>query len=318
MNVSRPDEIKRSTLVALLIAIAVVAVAVAVWRQQRPAPVSSPNSPTAGDFTIAFTGDTIVTNAVEERTTDTGFESVAALLRQATIAVTNLEMTLFERPPAATLEPIGWPYGAAAEATALARTGFDVVSRANNRAADYGAAGLEQTGFVLDAAGMRHVGAGRTLAERAPRSLVNPARGGWFFSVSASATPKSRATEGRGEIAGRPGINSLRFSADITVDEKTFATLKTYAPSLQADARVTDQELTLFGRTIKKGDQTFVASRWTRAMSRPSSRHRGGTQCCADRHPSPCTATSRATTANSQLTSCVRSLRGRSSAARRS
>jgi poly-gamma-glutamate synthesis protein (capsule biosynthesis protein) len=50
----------------------------------------------------------------------------------------------------------------------------------------------------------------------------------------------------------------LRFTANITVDQKTFETLKASAPALQPDAQTGEEELRLFGRTIKRGDRTVI------------------------------------------------------------
>lgn len=50
-------------------------------------------------------------------------------------------------------------------APALASAGFNVVSLANNHTMDYGVEGLRQTLAALDAAGIRHAGAGMSLRE---------------------------------------------------------------------------------------------------------------------------------------------------------
>ncbi len=50
-------------------------------------------------------------------------------------------------------------------ALALARAGFNIVSLANNHALDYSVTGLEHTMAALEAAGIRHVGAGRNARE---------------------------------------------------------------------------------------------------------------------------------------------------------
>ena len=259
MTGERPDEVRRSTLVVWLVVIAAAAIALAVWRNRPDADVDGRAAGRDGEVTLALTGDTVVTRALAELEADAGFTPVVRLLRGASLAVTNLEMTLFQRPPTGSWGPGAWPFGTATDAATLQRIGFDVVTRAHNRAFDYGADGLEQTGAVLDAAGLRHAGAGRNLAgSRAALTIEAAKTPVAFFSVTVSSSAESRATDARGEIAGRPGINPLKFSANITVDEQTFATLKASAPSLQADAVVGEQELTLFGRSIRKGEKTVV------------------------------------------------------------
>ena len=57
-------------------------------------------------------------------------------------------------------------------ADALAVTGFDVVSLANNHVVDCGRPGLRQTMELLDAAGIAYTGGGRTLAEAEEGAVV--------------------------------------------------------------------------------------------------------------------------------------------------
>ena len=250
----------KATLTGLLVATAAVAIALAVWRSDRPEPVPEVSARTrTGEQTIAFTGDTVVTSRMPVLETDPGFARVVETVRGASLAVTNLELTLFEHPPSGDRAPGAWPIGARAEAEELKRLGFDVITRANNRAGDYGVDGLRQTGAVLDAVGLRDAGVGDDLGQARSALLVGtPVQKVALISVSVSSSPEARATHTRGEIKGRPGVNPLRFTANITVDQKTFETLKASAPALQPDAQTGDAELTLFGRTITRGDRTVI------------------------------------------------------------
>src|SRR3569833_2785110 len=67
------------------------------------------------------------------------------------------------------------PVAGAAELAAL---GFDLVSLATNHALDFGSEGLRDTMRALDAAGVRHAGAGATLAAATRPRVVGAARGG--------------------------------------------------------------------------------------------------------------------------------------------
>jgi len=66
------------------------------------------------------------------------------------------------------------------------------------------------------------------------------------------------ATPTRGVINGRPGINPLRYVADVTVDAKTYETLRRSAPALQGGSETGSDQFTLLGTNIKKGVQTAV------------------------------------------------------------
>ena len=58
---------------------------------------------------------------------------------------------------------------------------------------------------------------------------------------------------------GRPGLNPLRYTANVTADAITFETLKGSTAALQAGPQPSDQNaLNLFGTTIKKGAKTVV------------------------------------------------------------
>jgi poly-gamma-glutamate synthesis protein (capsule biosynthesis protein) len=56
-------------------------------------------------------------------------------------------------------------------APGLAAAGFDIVALANNHAMDYGVVGLQDTMAALDAAGVRHAGAGDVQEAWAPQTL---------------------------------------------------------------------------------------------------------------------------------------------------
>jgi poly-gamma-glutamate capsule biosynthesis protein CapA/YwtB (metallophosphatase superfamily) len=252
-----------STRIGLLTAVAGLAVAAALWRN-APAPVDPQpdapfGAPSDGAFTIALTGDTILTAALPTAGRDPGFDRVVGLLGGASLAVTNLETVLLDRAPAGGRPSDAWPFANRSVARELQRLGIDVVTRANNHAADYGHEGLAQTSAALDAALIQHVGVGADLDKARAGIPIGPAvQRLALMSVTVSSSPDARATPSRGEIAGRPGVNALRFAADITVDADTFATLSASLPALQPEATAGPGELTLFGRSIRKGEKTLV------------------------------------------------------------
>lgn len=101
--------------------------------------------------------------ALQRDPTDSPFAGVIEQLRAADVTVGNLECALGTagqraRKSYTFLAP---PEGA----TSVADAGFDVVSLANNHSLDFGPQALESTLQLLDAAGVRHVGAGRNCAE---------------------------------------------------------------------------------------------------------------------------------------------------------
>lgn len=95
---------------------------------------------------------------------DYPFERVAPLLRSADITFGNLEGPLTRRGEGARSKKYIFRSPPELVAPALAKAGFDVVSLANNHSMDYGVEGLRDTMQALIKAGIRHTGAGETLA----------------------------------------------------------------------------------------------------------------------------------------------------------
>lgn len=139
------------------------------------------------------------------------------LLRGATIAFANLEAPLTDQ---------GWPAdklivlrGAPAVAPALREMGLTVVSFAHNHALDFGVPGMLQTLEVVEAAGVRVIGAGRDLAAALAPAMTECAgiRVAWI-GLASTLPPGFAAT------VERPGVAPLRvrvrFEADASVMEE--------------------------------------------------------------------------------------------------
>jgi hypothetical protein len=93
--------------------------------------------PDTGPLTIAMTGDAALSQPAAPSDRDAAFDAVVQIVRDATIAVTNLETTLLGEANATRAREIAGPrepFGTAAEAGELAALGFDVVGLANDHA----------------------------------------------------------------------------------------------------------------------------------------------------------------------------------------
>jgi poly-gamma-glutamate capsule biosynthesis protein CapA/YwtB (metallophosphatase superfamily) len=126
-----------------------------------------------GIIELVAVGDVLLSRTVEERMevfgTEYPFEVVASLLREADLAIGNLES-----PFSLGGDPLGKRFTFRTHpghAGALARAGFDVLSLANNHVLDFGEESLVQTMEALRAAGLAYVGAGPSY-EEAHRPLV--------------------------------------------------------------------------------------------------------------------------------------------------
>lgn len=236
-------------------------ITVLIWRiavSDRPrAPLRLRGS--GESLVIAATGDWFTRTPIPSGTIDRGFAGVTDAINKASIGLTTLEENLLDEkniPQPEIPGTIRWPYGTKHQAEDLRRIGITVVSLANNHATDYGVEGMEQTQEILAHQGLRHAGSGNGLERaRAPVSFGEAPRRVSVIAITTSAFAESRATLSRGEILGRPGVNALRYSPDVTVDPSTFATLQR---SPIATKSAVPGELIISGTIIKEGSKTSV------------------------------------------------------------
>jgi poly-gamma-glutamate synthesis protein (capsule biosynthesis protein) len=130
-------------------------------------PADGTGSSDGGLVELVAVGDILLSRTIEERMEVFGseypFEAVAELLREADLAVGNLES-----PFATGGEPIEKRFTFRQHpdhAFALDRAGFDVLSLANNHLLDFGQTSLSGTIEALRSQGLAYVGAGLTQEE---------------------------------------------------------------------------------------------------------------------------------------------------------
>lgn len=133
---------------------------------------------TGPPVTLVAVGDVMAHSSVKRSADSHGFESmfegVAHRVRSADLAFANLETPVTERTDPATGKLV---FNAPTTLTrALANTGFDVMSLANNHSYDQGQDGLWETYDAVLDAGMMPVGVGKT-CEQAYEGLVVEIRG---------------------------------------------------------------------------------------------------------------------------------------------
>jgi poly-gamma-glutamate capsule biosynthesis protein CapA/YwtB (metallophosphatase superfamily) len=130
----------------------------------------------AGEATLLFAGDTAEIDAalptLEKKGFEYPFSLTVDLLRDADLAVANLEAPITDGG-----DRIGvythYVYRAPSKsAAALAWAGFDLVTMANNHVVDYGASGIADSAKHLRAAGVEVVGAGKGDGEARRGAIV--------------------------------------------------------------------------------------------------------------------------------------------------
>jgi poly-gamma-glutamate synthesis protein (capsule biosynthesis protein) len=145
----------------------------------------------------------------------------------------------------------------------IAWAGFDLVSRANNHAGDYGVGAMRLTTRYVAEAGLVQAGVGESLQEaREAKYLETPKGRVALVSVASTFPDHSRASRSRGDMPARPGLSPLRFTTTYVVSRERLEAL-----------RALSRELGL--RTAERGDtldafaRRFVAGDTTRTLTEP-------------------------------------------------
>jgi poly-gamma-glutamate capsule biosynthesis protein CapA/YwtB (metallophosphatase superfamily) len=195
--------------------------------EQRALAISMPDG-----FTLASVGDLILAHP-ESMNTDPSFRGAVKIIKDADVAFGNFESTAidiqqFKGYPQAEYGGM-WLISTTEVPRDLREMGFDIVSRANNHATDWGIEGMRETDRSLDKAGLVHAGTGEHMAAaRAARYLDSPKGRVAIVSMASSYTPLSRAMAPLGEAPGRPGLNALRLSRYVLAPPEMLSVLRKF------------------------------------------------------------------------------------------
>ncbi len=143
----------------------------------QPTTVPATATP-SGSVTIAAVGDIMlarrITTLMDEHGAIYPFERVLPLLQNADLTIANSEGSFTERGGA---QVKAYTFRVPPRfASGLAQAGIDAVSLGNNHTADYGPDGVQDTIAALDAAGVKHAGAGMNDTQARQPALLD-ARG---------------------------------------------------------------------------------------------------------------------------------------------
>ena len=180
------------------------------------------------EFRVAAVGDIMLggtaTPELQKLGYDYPFEQVRDILKQAPIVFGNLEGPLTDGGEPIQNKKYIFRSPPDKVAPALARSGFNVVSLANNHSMDYGVQGLEDTRAALEKNRIRPVGAGKNLAEaRAPVYMkAGPATVAFLaysltFPEEFWAAPDKPGTAFGHEDSVRADVAAARKKADVVI-----------------------------------------------------------------------------------------------------
>jgi poly-gamma-glutamate synthesis protein (capsule biosynthesis protein) len=179
-----------------------------------------------GEAILVFLGDVVPGRSMEAQLARFGpaypWQGLAPLLREADLAVANLECVLSTQG-----EPMDKSYLIRAHprwGETLVEGGFGLVTLANNHGLDYGHEGLAETLDTLAALGIAQVGAGRSREEaHAPAlfdlngvriAVLGYAAARWNGSVDVPATDRLAWAE---PAAMQADVHAVRDQADLVV-----------------------------------------------------------------------------------------------------
>ena len=163
-----------------------------------------------GTFTVAAVGDVMIKRPASLRA-DPTFQNAIKILRDADIAVGNMEGNLSDLPQFE--GPLRGMMGSKEVAPDLKAMGFDLMNRANNHIFDSDKEGMLATIEQLDKAGIVHAGTGRNLEDARAPAYLDMAKG--RVAIVGMHTPhntaQANASYQTGNVGGRPGLNALNY-----------------------------------------------------------------------------------------------------------
>ncbi|MFN8060376.1 MAG: CapA family protein [Vicinamibacterales bacterium] len=222
---------------------------------------SMAEAPASGaSFTLALTGDSIITRKLSVYT-EPEFTKLIDLVRGADASFTNVEM-LFHDYETYPMNESGGTYMRADPALAkeLAWAGFDLASLANNHAGDYGAKGMQLTMKYVAEAGILGAGVGNSLAEAREAKFLETSKARVaLVSVSSTFPDHSRAGRTRGDMPPRPGLNPLRFSTRYVVSPEKLGLLSSVLQDLGLRGGAADgRPVAFLGNRFERGERPGV------------------------------------------------------------
>ena len=207
-------------------------------------------------FTLALTGDSIIMQRLSVFK-EPEFTRLFDLIRGADAAFTNLETLLHDYEMPAAHESGGtWMRTDPALINEITWAGFDLVSRANNHAGDFGVLGAQMTTKYVRQAGLVQAGVGDSLTEAREAKFLETPRGRIaLISAASTFTAHSRAGDTRGDMPARPGLNPLRFSSTYVVTPERLADLKRVAAESSGNPPGAGDVLNFGGRRYVSGPE---------------------------------------------------------------
>ena len=187
-------------------------------------------------YTICTVGDSIHTSPMPKNYDNSDIKSV---LSKADVRLFNLECVLSDAPAFGSSFCGGtWLTAKKETLDDLLDFGFNGCSFANNHTMDYSYDGLFSTLKIVKEKGLPISGAGKDLAEASDYALIDTPNGKCaLISICSTFNDAARAGNASSTVAGRPGLNPLRFSTVYDITPEHMRSLKEISEGTQIDGR---------------------------------------------------------------------------------
>ncbi len=209
----------------------------------------------ADGFNLVTVGDCIISRPLlQYAARDAGFRNVVDILKRADVTYGNMETSILD------LRHFnGYPYPGPDDVTLLAppevakdlaQMGFDIVSRANNHALDWGVEGMRETSHWLETAGIAYSGVGENLGLAQSPGYFESGKGRVaLVSMASTFRPGTEALPSMSAAPARPGINALTLKKTVTVSPEQMADVARLRDALYPAEknRKIPEELSLLG-----------------------------------------------------------------------
>jgi poly-gamma-glutamate capsule biosynthesis protein CapA/YwtB (metallophosphatase superfamily) len=236
---------------------------------QAPAPAAAPSAPAtprplsvADGFTFVAAGDLLGPNRPVVSRNDPDFGKVLKIIQGADAAFANHEGTSFDYGLFDGWEGAenggGYPRFTREQIEDYKAAGIDMMSVANNHAADFGTAGMIATAQTLNDLGVVHAGSGLSLqAARNAAFYETPKGRVGLVATASSFAGMSPAGDASPNLRPRPGISVIRTTAVARVTAEQMAALK---PIAEAQGFDLAPNVSADGKSANIGRQRFEVS----------------------------------------------------------
>jgi poly-gamma-glutamate synthesis protein (capsule biosynthesis protein) len=209
--------------------------------------------PEKEEFNLVATGDSLIFQKISVFD-EPDFLKVREIIKNSDVAFNNFETIIPTEKaiPRFKIDPTAWMRSPPYVLDELLWMGFNIFSLANNHSMDYSEQGLIDTKKIFETKGVCNSGTGKTLSEARAPAFLNTAKGRVALISVNTRGEDIPASDPKGEIPGRPGVNPMRGQLIVILNENMFFKMGEICESLGLPGSI-DGKLRFLDIKIEKG-----------------------------------------------------------------